>query len=238
MESRAADQSRLTASCRPAPLIIPTDSRTSLRVFRNYILLRQLVAFQKRFRLLELPLPEIRPEFDRNTSSADTLHGTCSLLFLAIFVEARELQDCYCAGIGLCRASSSRMIDRISPTIRNEPVTRIQPRHRANADAHITASRGCESSSAARSSSSAKRRSSPGAHNLAADVDARISATVSFSGATNQGVAALSFEGLENLPTAPSSGAKDGLILPPKGQLVFTFKALCKIPTKPSKLLF
>ena len=54
--------------------------------------------------------------------------------------------------------------------------------------------------------------------NLAADLDARISATVSFSGATNQGVAALSFEGLGNLPTAPSSGAKDGPILPPKVQ--------------------
>src|SRR5258707_257390 len=84
--------------------------------------------------------------------------------FLAIFAEARELQDCYCAGIGLCRASSSRMIDRISPTIRNEPVTRIQPRPRANADAHITASRGCESSSA-------KRRSSPGAHDEGPEVD-------------------------------------------------------------------
>jgi hypothetical protein len=65
--------------------------------------------------------------------------------------DAREFQDCYCARIGLCWAPSSRMIDRISPTIRNEPVTRIQPRHRANADARITALRGCESSSAARS---------------------------------------------------------------------------------------
>jgi len=78
--------------------------------------------------------------------------------------DAREFQDCYCARIGLCWAPSSRMIDRISPTIRNEPVTRIQPRPRANADARITALRGCESSSAARSSSSAKRQSSPGAH--------------------------------------------------------------------------
>src|SRR5271165_2208476 len=60
----------LPASRRPAPLIILTDTRTSFRVFRNYTLLRQLVAFQKRFRLLELPLPEIRPEFDRNTSNA------------------------------------------------------------------------------------------------------------------------------------------------------------------------
>jgi hypothetical protein len=52
----------------------------------------------------------------------------------------------------------SRRIDRISPTIRNEPVTRIQPRPRANADARIMALRGCESSSAARSSSTAKRK--------------------------------------------------------------------------------
>jgi hypothetical protein len=40
-----------------------------------YRLLRQLVAFQKRFRLLELPLPEIRPEFDRNTSNAGMLQS-------------------------------------------------------------------------------------------------------------------------------------------------------------------
>jgi hypothetical protein len=33
----------------------------------------QLVAFQKRFRLLELPLPEIRPEFDRKASNAGIL---------------------------------------------------------------------------------------------------------------------------------------------------------------------
>jgi len=85
--------------------------------------------------------------------------------------DAREFQDCYCAEIGLCWAPSSRMIDRISPTIRNEPVTRIQPRPRANADARITAWRGCESSSAARSSSSAKRRSSPGAHDAGPVVD-------------------------------------------------------------------
>jgi hypothetical protein len=26
--------------------------------------------------------------------------------------EAREFQGCYCAGIGLCQAPSSRMIDR------------------------------------------------------------------------------------------------------------------------------
>ena len=54
---------------RPAPFTILTDTRTSLLVFRNYRLRRQLVAFQKRFRLLELPLPEIRPEFGRNTSN-------------------------------------------------------------------------------------------------------------------------------------------------------------------------
>jgi len=55
------------------PLIFPTDIRTSFKAFRNYRLPRQLVAFQKRFRLLELPLPEIRPEFDRNTSNAGML---------------------------------------------------------------------------------------------------------------------------------------------------------------------
>src|SRR5258706_8868718 len=42
-----------------------------------------------------------------------------------------RVRDCYCARIGLCWAPNSRMIDRISPTIRNEPVTRIQPRPRA-----------------------------------------------------------------------------------------------------------
>src|SRR5271166_1951455 len=60
---------------RPAPFIIPTDTRTSFLVFRNYRLRRQLVAFQKRFRLLGLPLPEIRPEFDRNTSNAGMLQS-------------------------------------------------------------------------------------------------------------------------------------------------------------------
>jgi hypothetical protein len=41
-------------------------------VFRSYRLHRQLAAFQKRFRLLEFPLAEIRPEFDRNASDAGT----------------------------------------------------------------------------------------------------------------------------------------------------------------------
>ena len=49
--------------------LVPTDTRISFKAFRNYRLPRQLVAFQKRFRLLELPLPEIRPEFGRNTSN-------------------------------------------------------------------------------------------------------------------------------------------------------------------------
>jgi hypothetical protein len=40
-------------------------------VFRSYRLHRQLVAFQKR--LLEFPLSEIRPEFDRNASDAGML---------------------------------------------------------------------------------------------------------------------------------------------------------------------
>src|SRR5258708_8542338 len=87
--------------------------------------------------------------------------------------DALDFQDCYCAEIGLCWAPSSRMIDRISPTIRNEPLTRIQPRPRANADARITAWRGCESSSAARSRSSAKRRRSPPPHDAAPVLDLR-----------------------------------------------------------------
>jgi hypothetical protein len=49
----------------------PHRHSNTIQAFRNYKLLRQLVAFQKRFRLLELPLPEIRPEFDRHTSNAD-----------------------------------------------------------------------------------------------------------------------------------------------------------------------
>jgi hypothetical protein len=66
----AADSLVLLASRRPAPLIIPTDTRTPFRVFRSCTLLRQLVAFQKRFPPLELPRPEIRSEFDRNASDA------------------------------------------------------------------------------------------------------------------------------------------------------------------------
>jgi hypothetical protein len=57
------------------PLIAPIDTRTSFKAFRNYRLPRQLVAFQKRFRLLELPLPEIRSEFDRQTSNAGMLQS-------------------------------------------------------------------------------------------------------------------------------------------------------------------
>jgi hypothetical protein len=72
----------------------------------------------------------------------------------------------------------------------------------------------------------------PDAIELAGSVD-----LWSLSGATNQGVAGLSFGGLENLPTAPSSGAKDGPTLQRKVQLVLTFKSSWKIPTKPSKLL-
>ena len=41
--------------------------------FRSYRLHRQLVAFQKRFRLLKFPLAGIRPEFDRNASDAGML---------------------------------------------------------------------------------------------------------------------------------------------------------------------
>jgi hypothetical protein len=43
--------------------------------FRNRTLLRQLVAFQKRFRRLELPLAEIRPE---NASNAGMLQSGMS----------------------------------------------------------------------------------------------------------------------------------------------------------------
>ena len=75
---------------RPTPFIIPTDTRTSfLFFFRNYRLRRQLVAFQKRFRLLGLPLPEIRPEFDRNTSNAGTLQS--EMRYLARFQEFHRL---------------------------------------------------------------------------------------------------------------------------------------------------
>ena len=78
MEPRAADSlvAGISSTRRLAQLIIPTDTRTSFRVFRNYKLHTQLVAFQKRFRLLELPLPEIRPEFDRK--------GTLGLLTPAL----------------------------------------------------------------------------------------------------------------------------------------------------------
>ena len=71
------------------PLIVPTDSRTSFRVFRNYKLPPQLVAFQKRFRLLELPLPEIRSEFDRQTSNAGMLQS--GMPHLARFQEFHRL---------------------------------------------------------------------------------------------------------------------------------------------------
>jgi hypothetical protein len=53
------------------------DSRTSFRIFRNYKLLQRLVAFQKRFWLLELPLAEIRHEFDRHTSNAAGRNQKC-----------------------------------------------------------------------------------------------------------------------------------------------------------------
>jgi hypothetical protein len=54
---------------------------------------RQLVAFQKRFRLLGLPLPVIRPEFDRNTSNAGMLQsGTPA-------PDAKNSTDYRCAAI-------------------------------------------------------------------------------------------------------------------------------------------
>ena len=101
--------------------------------------------------------------------------------------KAREFQDCYCAGIGLCQAPSSRIDRPELTTIRNEAVSMIQPRPRANADARITALRGCESSSAARSSSSAKRRSSPGARQIRL-VLATDAVVVGGSGGFNQNV--------------------------------------------------
>jgi hypothetical protein len=55
--------------------MIPTDTRTSFMVFTNYRFRRHLVAFEKRFRLLELPPAEIRPEFDCNTSNAGMLQS-------------------------------------------------------------------------------------------------------------------------------------------------------------------
>jgi hypothetical protein len=50
---------------------------------------RQLVAFQKRFRPLGLPLPEIRPEFDRNTSNGGMLQS--EMRYLARFQEFHRL---------------------------------------------------------------------------------------------------------------------------------------------------
>ena len=76
----------VSASRRPAPVIIPTDTRTSFRVFRNYRLRWQLVSD---FGLLEVPLPEIRPEFDRNASNAGILQS--GMPHLARFQEFHRL---------------------------------------------------------------------------------------------------------------------------------------------------
>jgi hypothetical protein len=91
MEPRAADSlvAGISSTRRPAQLTIPTDTRTSFRVFRNYRLRWQLVAFQKRFRPLELPPPEIRPEFDRHTSNAGMLQS--GMPHLARFQEFHRL---------------------------------------------------------------------------------------------------------------------------------------------------
>ena len=90
-EPRAADSlvAGISSTRRPAQLIIPTDTRTSFRVFRNYKLHTQLVAFQKRFRLLEFPLPEIRPELDRHASNAGMLQS--GMPHLARFQEFHRL---------------------------------------------------------------------------------------------------------------------------------------------------
>ena len=74
---------------------------------------------------------------------SDVLAEPARFYFLAIFAEARtspgvtptipakrakarEFQDCYCAGIGLCQAPSSRIDRPELTTIRNEAVTRIR----------------------------------------------------------------------------------------------------------------
>ena len=72
MKPRAADSLVCLASRRPPSFTIPTDTRTSFTVFRNYRWRRHLVAFEKPFRLLEPPLPEIRFEFECYTSNADS----------------------------------------------------------------------------------------------------------------------------------------------------------------------
>src|SRR5208282_2368722 len=68
MEPRAADWCRLPASSTNPVDNPPRNTRTSCRVFRNYRLHPQLVAFERRFRLMEFPRPETRTEFARNTS--------------------------------------------------------------------------------------------------------------------------------------------------------------------------
>jgi hypothetical protein len=80
MDARAADSFVCRHLVVQPPLIVPTDTRTSFKASRNYRLPRQLVTFQKRFRLLELSLPEIRLEFDRNTSNAGMLQSGTSRL--------------------------------------------------------------------------------------------------------------------------------------------------------------
>jgi hypothetical protein len=67
MEPRVADTAASTSPFDNSP---QTEHSNTIQGFQKLTLLRQLVAFQKRFRQLELPLPEIRSEFDRNTSNA------------------------------------------------------------------------------------------------------------------------------------------------------------------------
>jgi hypothetical protein len=66
---------QLSASRRLAPAHSPKRHSNIIQDFRNYRLPRQLDGFQKGFRLRELPLPEIRPEFDSNTSNAGMLQS-------------------------------------------------------------------------------------------------------------------------------------------------------------------
>jgi hypothetical protein len=82
MDPRATDSPIFRHLLERAPVHNPHCHLTSFMAFYfiNYRLRRQLVAFQKRFRLLELPQPEIRPEFDHHTSNAGMLQSRTSHL--------------------------------------------------------------------------------------------------------------------------------------------------------------
>ena len=69
MEPRAADESRLPAISSTSSVYIPHRQSNIIQSIQKLHIALQLLAFQKRFRLLDLPLAEIRPEFDRNTDT-------------------------------------------------------------------------------------------------------------------------------------------------------------------------